>query len=127
MVDSVDDQIQMTIHCNSRCLNATEEKCRYGCNGRNHGVGKNQCDLFERGSMREVNFEIIEQNDEMILLRDLGPWDKYMTITNGAEQVVDKIAPMLNSRSLEYIDSEGNRDQILVKNGKFAGFAPIKN
>ncbi len=77
--------------------------------------------------MREVNFEIIEQNDEMILLRDLGPWDKYMTITNGAEQVVDKIAPMLNSRSLEYIDSEGNRDQILVKNGKFAGFAPIKN
>jgi len=127
MVCRFDDQIQMTTHCNSRCRDATEKKCRCGCNGMNHGIGKNQFDLFEREYMRKVNFEVIQQNDEMVLLKDLGPWDKYLSITNGAEQVVASVAPWLNGRRLEYIDSTGNRDQILVKDGKFSGFAPIKN
>lgn len=82
--------------------------------------------MFEGDDMIKVNFEIIRQDDEMVLLKDLGPWDKYMTITNGAEEVVASVAPWLGHRRLEYIDSEGNRDQILVRDGKFAGFAPCR-
>jgi hypothetical protein len=37
---------------------------------------------------------------------------------------VEELAPILNGRRLEYIDSDGRRDQLLVKDGKFAGFAP---
>lgn len=69
-------------------------------------------------------FELVEETNECVLIRDLGPWDQHMTITNGAEAVVLAMAPSLAGRRLEYIDSEGQRDQLLVKNGKFAGFAP---
>lgn len=108
--------------CTRKCWDAAHEKCTCGCGGKNHGVKRNQIDLFDGEIMRAVNFEVLQQNDEMVLLEDLGPWDKYMTITNGAEEVVASVAPQLGCRRLEYIDSEGNRDQILVRDGKFAGF-----
>ena len=76
-------------------------------------------------SGRKPNYEIIEQTSEYVLIEDLGPWDQHLTITNGAEQVVEELAPILNGRRLEYIDSDGRRDQLLVKDGKFAGFAPL--
>ncbi len=48
-----------------------------------------------------------------------------MSVTNAAEQVVAELAPILNGRRLEYYDSEGQRDQILInEKGQFAGFAP---
>lgn len=74
--------------------------------------------------MREPRFEIVEQTEHCVLLRDCGPWDVFPTITNAAEQVVNLVAPMLRGRRLEYLDSEGHRDQLLVKDGRFAGFAP---
>lgn len=37
-----------------------------------------------------------------------------------------QVAPILEGRRLEYIDSEGDREQILVKDGNFAGFAPAQ-
>lgn len=73
---------------------------------------------------RVPRFEIVERTDKWVLLRDLGPWDQYPTITNAVESVVSFMADSLNGRRLEYIDSEGNRDQILVENGLFVGFAP---
>jgi hypothetical protein len=73
---------------------------------------------------RKPRFEIVESTPDYVLIRDVGPWDQYLTVTNGAEEVVAELAPMLNGRRLEYYDSEGARDQLLVKDGKFAGFGP---
>lgn len=71
----------------------------------------------------ETNYKIIEETKDYILIKDIGPWDRYMTITNAAEEVVTELASTLAGRRLEYIDSEGRRDQLLVRNGRFAGFA----
>ena len=76
--------------------------------------------------MKTPRFEIVEDTADCLLIRDIGPWDRYASITNGAEEVVAALAPMLRGRRLEYYDSLGNRDQLLVREGRFAGFAPAK-
>lgn len=76
--------------------------------------------------MKTPNFEIVKETKELVLIRDLGPWECFPTITNGAEEVVAALAPKLNGRRLEYYDSEGVRDQLLVEDGRFAGFAPLE-
>lgn len=75
--------------------------------------------------MRRANFRVEQETEDLVLIRDLGPWDRFSTITNAAEKVVEQLAPMLRGRRLEYIDSNGQRDQILVVGGRFAGFAPV--
>ena len=72
--------------------------------------------------MNRANYEIVDAAEDHILIRDIGPWDMFMTVTNAAEEVVAELAPMLAGRRLEYIDSDGRRDRILVKDGRFAGF-----
>lgn len=62
-----------------------------------------------------------------LVIRDIGPWDRYMTITNDAEHVVEELVSkgvLPAGRRLLYYDSEGELDELLVKDGKFAGFAP---
>jgi len=76
--------------------------------------------------MREARFVIKLETKEMVLIKDIGPWDTHPTVTNDAERVVEYLAPMLNGRRLECIDSEGDRDELVVKDGKFAGFAPVR-
>lgn len=73
-------------------------------------------------SMKKANYELVEQTTEYVLIRDIGPWDKYLSITNAAEEVVAELLPMLKGRRLEYIDSEGERAVLRIENGKFAGF-----
>lgn len=65
----------------------------------------------------------MEQSETHILIRDIGPWDEFLTVTNAAEQVVEELAARVGERLLEYIDSEGDRGVLLIQNGKFAGFA----
>lgn len=76
--------------------------------------------------MKTPNYETVSVTDQRILLRDLGPWDQYPTITNNAEAVVRQMTTAygedLGGRELHYIDSEGDIDRLLVENGKFAGF-----
>jgi len=74
---------------------------------------------------REVNYLIIEDEDDHLCIEDIGPWNLYLSITNGAEIVVNELAEQLGERRLEYIDTDGHRDQLLVKDGKFAGYAPL--
>ena len=74
--------------------------------------------------MNKPNFIIESETDDCLLIRDIGPWDRHPSVTNAVEEVVEELAPRLRGRRLEYIDSDGQRDQLLVKNGKFAGFAP---
>ena len=73
--------------------------------------------------MRRANFTIVEENDERICLQDLGPWDRYLSITNDAEEVVRQLAGRLRGRRLEYLDSDGELTRLVVEDGKFVGFS----
>jgi hypothetical protein len=74
--------------------------------------------------MKSPHYIIVSDDSDCLLIMDVGPWDVYPTVTSGAEQVVAELAGRLRGRRLEYIDSEGRQDQLLVRDGKFAGFAP---
>ena len=76
--------------------------------------------------MSRANYQVIEDTDEVLCIEDLGPWDQHLSVTNDAENVVAELAGVLNGRRLEYIDSCGDRDQIRVVDGQFAGFAPAR-
>ena len=73
--------------------------------------------------MRLPNYEVVRETDDCLLLRDVGPWDAFPTITNAAEELVAHLKPLRPGQRLEYIDSYGQRDQILVRDGRFIGFA----
>jgi hypothetical protein len=74
--------------------------------------------------MRHANYSIVGSFPDRLIVRDDGPWDKHPTITNDAEHVVSELSSHLDGRMLLYVDSEGRTDQLLVKDGRFAGFAP---
>lgn len=82
--------------------------------------------------MREAQYEIMEDNylrDIPLVIKDIGPWNKHLTITNDAEGVVQRLAQQGHlpaGRRLFYYDSEGELSEILVRDGFFAGFAPYR-
>ncbi len=76
---------------------------------------------------RTANYKVIVVGPDRVVIRDIGPWDKYLTVTNDAENVVRELAAnnlLQEGRRLFYYDSEGTLDEILVKDGCFVGFAP---
>jgi len=78
--------------------------------------------------MRRPNFEIVEETPWVFLIKDIGPWHVFPTVTNGAEDVVRAVRDLMaDGQRLEYIDSHGERSVILIKDGEFAGFAPCEN
>jgi hypothetical protein len=76
--------------------------------------------------MNQANYTVEHIDAKRIVIRDLGPWDMYQTVTNAAESVVDELSTSdrLVGRRLFYYDSEGDLGELLIKDGKFAGFAP---
>ena len=75
--------------------------------------------------MSRARYEICEETPELIVIEDVGR--NCMSVTNDAEAVVAELADKLGNRRLEYYDSDGHRDQLLVVDGKFAGFAPANS
>lgn len=75
-----------------------------------------------------ANYTVVEQTPEAVVLRDLGPWDQYMTVTNDAEHVVEELVRQRilqpGAQRLFYYDSEGQLDEIIVNRGRFGGFRP---
>ncbi len=74
----------------------------------------------------EANFSIVDSNDSYVIIKDLGPWDQHPTVTNDAEGVVKRIVLggyLRLGQRLYYSDSEGDVDELLVRDGKFAGFS----
>jgi hypothetical protein len=71
-----------------------------------------------------ANYTVVAQYADRLIIRDVGPWDKHMTVTNDAENVVKELAAQLNGRMLLYFDSEGELGRLHVRDGKFVGFAP---
>jgi len=74
----------------------------------------------------KANYKVVVQTPNRLVLKDLGPWDQFATITNAAESVVDEVIMMVGSqRRLFYFDSEGQQTELLIKDGRFAGFANV--
>lgn len=76
--------------------------------------------------MRKPNFDICGGTPQFLIIRDVGPWNEHPTITNDPEDVIEELLPMLGTRRLLYFDSMGRLDEIVVRNGKFAMFAPFQ-
>ena len=80
--------------------------------------------------MRRANYVIVEDDfiqEQPLVIRDVGPWDRYPTVTNAAESVVKELVASGHrppGRKLLCYDSEGELDELKVKDGEFAGFAP---
>jgi len=83
--------------------------------------------------VNKANYIIIEDDflkEEPLIIRDIGPFHKYMTITNAAEKVVEELVSsghLPPGRRLFYYDSENNLDELLIKDKKLAGFALIRD
>lgn len=82
---------------------------------------------------RGANIRILHgiSTKEELVIEDIGPWDRYQTVTNDAEGVVDALTCMGHlrpGRRLMYYDSGGDLDEILHDgHGRFLGFAPGPN
>lgn len=76
---------------------------------------------------QKANYRMVGNTPELIILQDVGPWDRYMTITNAAEILVAEIEEVygIGNRQLLYYDSDDELTELLVKDGRFAGFAPV--
>lgn len=73
-----------------------------------------------------ANFHIVQNTDALLLLRDLGPWDEFYTITNAAENLVKYLVRegiLKPGQRLQYYDSENELTEIIIKFGKFGGFS----
>lgn len=76
---------------------------------------------------RRAQFRFVERTPERVIIEDVGPWDRFPTVTNDAEAVVDQLVAdevLGPGQRLFYFDSEGTMDEIVVKAGRFAGFRP---
>ena len=109
-----------------RCPKSTGTKCRCACGGKNHGAWTITLPKF----ISESNYSIVGElrASRGLLIKDMGPWDKYKSVTNDAENVVKElisIGMLKSDQRLFYHDSTGRLDEILIKDGHFDGFAPI--
>jgi len=73
--------------------------------------------------MSRARYQIVIEGSASITIQDVGG-HRDLTVTNDAEAVVKELIPRLAGRRLFYYDSEGQMDELLVKDGRFAGFAP---
>ncbi len=76
------------------------------------------------------NFETVpeESNADVLVIRDIGPHSTFKTVTNDVENVIAFLTEngqLNDGRQLLYYDSDGDRDELLHKGGKFVGFRPL--
>jgi hypothetical protein len=69
-----------------------------------------------------AKYTIVIDTADRLIIRDDGPWDAHLTVTNDAERVVRELSSRLNGRRLLYFDSTGTLDEILLAGGVFLGF-----
>lgn len=74
---------------------------------------------------RKSNYEIIHSSPKLCVIKDVGPWDEFLSVTNDAENVVAELyreAFISNDTMLLYYDSCGQLDRIRHENGVFKRF-----
>lgn len=73
-----------------------------------------------------ANFDIVKKTDKFVLIRDIGPWDRYQTITNDAEGAVKFLlsnGELKVGQKLIYIDSEGDYCELKFNAKGFINFS----
>jgi hypothetical protein len=80
--------------------------------------------------MIKSNFLILPETDKdaPLVIRDVGPWHLFKTVTNDAENVVEylyRIGLLVNNKRLLYYDSDGRLDELLHENGTFKDFRAL--
>ena len=77
-----------------------------------------------------ANYAVVDDSDDILVIKDIGPWSNYPTVTNDAEAVVEELSPRLNGRRLYYFDSDKEIGELFIKDGIFNGYSfggpPIK-
>lgn len=78
--------------------------------------------------MIRSNYVVEVCNIHKIIIRDVGPWDQYMSVTNDAENVIIDLAEKLKglgNRRVFYYDSEGDYSELQHNGEYFTGFGPV--
>lgn len=125
-----------------RCARSKSPRCRCKCGGANHGkqkidfvidvpAGADPQEVLEllEFNRRHANYLVLDRDALLagmpaFVIRDVGPWDSFPTVTNDAEWVVEQLAPELEGRRLFYYDSDGELDELVIVDGRFSGYAP---
>jgi hypothetical protein len=63
--------------------------------------------------MRRSNYRVLNEQHETILI-DSGPHDKYLTITNDAENIINELTPEQKSKPIIYIDTDNEVVQLIL-------------
>ena len=79
----------------------------------------------------KANYSIVheETNDQVLTIRDDGPWNEFQTVTNATEKVVTELYEtglLHTEQKLLYYDSDGDLDEIVHLNGRFVAFRAIQ-
>jgi hypothetical protein len=79
--------------------------------------------------MNHPQFEIVadQSTPDILVLRDVGPWDEHPTVTNAIERVIADLRDRYHlppGRRLFYYDSHGELTEALLdSDGRFAGYS----
>ena len=75
-----------------------------------------------------ANYKIVsKRSGNSVTIRDVGPWDRFMSVTNDAENVVEdlfRLGFLSEGERLFYYDSDDELDEIVIEDGQFKRFAP---
>lgn len=74
-----------------------------------------------------ARYAVVKDSPDMLVIRDLGPWDRHLTVTNDVESVVADLyasGRLVAGRRLLCYDSESDLDEIVHADGRFVRFAP---
>ena len=74
---------------------------------------------------RTANYVIVSRSAAHLTIQDIGPWEVFQTVTNAAEETVFSLVAsgdLAPSMRLFYFDSDGELGELLVEDGRFAGF-----
>lgn len=104
-----------------RCASSSSSRCRCSCGGVNHGRSP-ALELFQRNRSQ---VQLVGEFAGAVILRDVGHDRGYRSVTNDAELVVQDWCGQLHGRRLLYVDSMGELTELVIRDGKFAGFAPV--
>ena len=72
-----------------------------------------------------ANFKVVNESPEVLMIRDLGPWDQHFTVTNDIEGVVARLrqsGKLENGQRLLYYDSDGELTEAVLKDGEFSHY-----
>ena len=73
--------------------------------------------------LRRPRFEIVADTETELVIRDTGNRDIHPGVSELPGSVVESLSASLHGRRLELLESDGTRTWIVVRHGRFSGFA----